>query len=222
MNSAPSAVSSSLQLRVPVVHAVTSDEIVARRDFIDVACGVMGVMGARGALHLRAPRLGAVRLYELAEALAAAQSITGAWLVVNDRIDVALAVQARGAQLTSRSLQTADARHAAPTLALGASVHVVAEGVQAANAGADWLVVAHPFAPAAGDLADGGTMLIERLAARASLPLVAIGGVRPQHCRALRMAGAHGVAVIRGIWDAPNAERAAGDYLSCHDETSAA
>ena len=93
MNSAPSAVSSSLQLRVPVVHAVTSDEIVARRDFIDVACGVMGVMGARGALHLRAPRLGAVRLYELAEALAAAQSITGAWLVVNDRVDVDLAVR---------------------------------------------------------------------------------------------------------------------------------
>ena len=222
MNSAPSVVSASPTLRVPVVHAVTSDEIVARRDFIDVACGVMGVLGARGALHLRAPRLGAARLHELAEALAAAQSITGAWLVVNDRIDVALAVQARGAQLTSRSLLTADARHAAPSLALGASVHVVAEGVEAARAGADWLVVAHPFAPAAGDLADGGTMLIERLAARVSLPLVAIGGVRPQHCRALRMARAHGVAVIRGIWDAPNAERAAGDYLSCHDEASAA
>ena len=222
MNSAPSAVSSSPTVRVPVVHAVTSDEIVARPDFVDVACGVMGVLGARGALHLRASRLGAARLHELAQALAAAQSITGAWLVVNDRLDVALAVQARGAQLTSRSLLTADARHAAPSLALGASVHTVAEGIEAARAGADWLVVSHPFAPAAGELADGGTMLIERLAAVTSVPLVAIGGVRPQHCRALRMAGAHGVAVIRGIWDAPNAERAAADYLSCHDEASAA
>ena len=221
MHRAPTAVSASPTVRVPVVHVVTSDEIVARPEFMDVACGVMGVLGARGALHLRASRLGAARLHELAEGLAAAQRITGAWLVVNDRLDVALAVQARGAQLTSRSLLTPDARHAAPSLALGASVHTVAEGLEAAQAGADWLVVSHPFAPAAGELADGGTMLIERLAARTTAPLVAIGGVRPQHCRALRMAGAHGVAVIRGVWDAPNAERAAADYLSCHDEASA-
>ena len=219
MSSAPTAVSSSPTLRVPVVHAVTSDEIVARADFIDVACGVMGVLGPRGALHLRAPRLTAAGLYELAQALAAAQNITGAWLVVNDRVDVALAVRARGAQLTSRSLLTADARHAAPTLALGASVHGVAEGVEAARAGADWLVVDHVFAPAAGDGA--ATTRLERLAGLSSAPLVAIGGIRPRHCRALRMAGAHGVAVIRGIWDAPNAERAASDYLSSHDEASA-
>jgi len=205
-----------------VVHVVTSDEIVARPDFLDVACGVMGVLGPRGALHLRSPRLGAARLMALGEALAAAQSITGAWLVVNDRVDVALAVRARGAQLTSRSLITADARHAAPSLALGASVHGVAEGVDAARAGADWLVVAHPFAPAPGEGSDGAVMLVERLASSTTVPLVAIGGVRPQHCRALRMAGVHGVAVIRGIWDAPNAERAASDYLSCHDDAGAA
>jgi thiamine-phosphate diphosphorylase len=220
VTSTPTAAASAPIVRVPVVHAVTSDEIVARPDFIDVACGVMGVLGSRGALHLRASRLGAARLYELAEALAAAQSITGAWLVVNDRIDVALAVQARGAQLTSRSLLTADARHAAPTLALGASVHGVPEGIDAARAGADWLVVDRPLAPD-GD-AGVATTRLERLAASTTTALVAIGGIRPQHCRALRMAGAHGVAVIRGIWDAPNAERAASDYLSCHDDAGAA
>lgn len=209
-------------VRVPVVHAVTSDEIVARPDFLDVACGVMGLLGARGALHLRAPRLGAAALMELAEALAAAQRITGAWLVVNDRVDVALAVCARGAQLTSRSLLTADARHAAPELALGASVHSVAEGAESARAGADWLVVSHPFAPASTEGGSGGSMLVEWLAASTTVPLIAIGGIRPQHCRALRMAGVHGVAVIRGIWDAPNAERAASDYLSCHDDAGAA
>jgi len=219
VTSAPVAVSSSPTVRVPVVHAVTSDEIVARPDFIDVACGVMGVLGARGALHLRASRLAAARLYELAEALATAQSITGAWLVVNDRVDVALAVRARGAQLTSRSLLTADARHAAPTLALGASVHGAPEGVAAAAAGADWLVVDHAFAAATG-IGEGGTR-IERLVSCVTTPIVAIGGIRPSHWRALRMAGAHGVAVIRGIWDAPNAERAASDYLSSHDEASA-
>ena len=222
MTSAPPADALPPIVRVPVVHAVTSDEIISRPDFLDVACGIMGVLGARGALHLRASRLSAAALLELGETLAAAQSITGAWLVVNDRVDVALAVRARGAQLTSRSLLTADARHAAPALALGASVHGLTEGLDAIRAGADWLVVSHPFAPATTDAGDGGAMLVERLSASTRVPLVAIGGVRPQHCRALRMAGVHGVAVIRGIWDAPNAERAASDYLSCHDDAGAA
>ena len=222
MTSAPAATKAPPAVRVPIVHAVTSDEIVARPDFLDVACGVMGVLGARGALHLRAPRLEAAALLRVGEALAAAQSITGAWLVVNDRVDVALALGARGAQLTSRSLVTADARHAAPTLALGASVHGVADAIEAARAGADWLVVSHPFAPSPEGGGTGGEMLVERLVSAVQVPLVAIGGVRPQHCRALRMAGVHGVAVIRGIWDAPNAERAASEYLSCHDDAGAA
>jgi thiamine monophosphate synthase len=59
---------------------------------------------------------------------------------------------------------------------------------------------------------------VQSLIASTSVPVIAIGGVRPAHCRALRLAGVHGVAVIRGIWDAPNAERAASDYLSCYDD----
>ncbi|MFI5256259.1 MAG: thiamine phosphate synthase [Gemmatimonadales bacterium] len=204
---------------MPVVHAVTSDEIVARADFIDVACGVMRAMGPRGALHLRGGRLTGARMQALAEALAAAQTITGAWLIVNDRVDVALAVGARGAQLTSRSLLPVDARHAAPVLAIGASVHSVPEGLESAKGGADWLVAGHVFAATKEPGEDGrGMAFVERLVAATAVPLIAIGGVLPKHCRVLRMAGVHGVAVIRGIWDAPNAERAASDYLSCYDD----
>ncbi len=211
---------------VPVVHAVTTDELVARADFIDLACGVMRVLGARGALHLRASRATGARLQELGEALAVAQKLTGAWLVVNDRIDVALLVGARGAQLTSRSLAAADARQAAPALALGASVHDVPEGEDAAANGADWLVAGRVVASGLRDghdpWAGRGMEFIESLVAAVRVPVIAIGGVQPKHCRALRLAGAHGVAVIRGIWDAPNAERAASDYLSCYDDAGAA
>src|SRR5215831_16043780 len=128
---------------LPVVHAVTSDEIVARADFLDVACAVMSALGARGALHLRAGRATAARLQALAAGLEAAQAVTGAWLVVNDRLDLALACRARGAQLTSRSLRVADARRAAPALAVGASVHSLAEAKAAAEEGASWLVAGH-------------------------------------------------------------------------------
>ncbi|MDB4882051.1 MAG: thiamine-phosphate pyrophosphorylase [Gemmatimonadetes bacterium] len=208
---------------IPVVHAVTSDEIVARADFIDVACAVMAALGTRGALHLRAGRVPAARLQVLAEGLEAAQAITGAWLVINDRIDLALAVRARGAQLTSRSLAVSDARRAAPALALGASVHTLEEGRAAGVEGANWLVAGHVFATAShpGE-PERGLPFVRGLVQAVRVPVLAIGGVRPEHGSVLRDAGVYGVAVIRGIWDAANAERAASDYLSSYDNAAGA
>ena len=204
---------------LPVIHAVTSDEIVLRDDFIDVACAVMAKLGPRGALHLRAGRISAARLQTLAGGLEAAQAITGAWLVVNDRIDLALGARARGAQLTSRSLRVADARRAAPDLALGASVHSLEEARVATSEGATWLVAGHVFATSSHPGEEGrGLPFVRALAAAVTIPIVAIGGVRPEHCRVLRASGAYGLAVIRGIWDAPNAEQAARDYLSAYDD----
>lgn len=208
---------------LPVVHAVTNDAIVVRADFIDVACGVMAALGARGALHLRASKLSGARLQELAEGLSAAQALTGAWLIITDRIDLALVSGARGVQLTSRSLTAADARRVAPSLAIGASVHGVDEGRASSAAGADWMVAGHVFDTSAHpDSPSRGIPWIRSLVDATALPVIAIGGVRVEHARTLREAGVHGVAVIRGIWDAPNAERAAGEYLSAYDEAGAA
>jgi thiamine-phosphate diphosphorylase len=208
---------------LPVVHAVTSDEIVTRADFLDVACAVMSALGPRGALHLRAGRATAARLQALAAGLEAAQAVTGAWLVVNDRIDLAIGCRARGAQLTSRSLRVADARLAAPTLAVGASVHSLDEARVAAAEGASWLVAGHVFATATHPGEEGrGLPFLRAVAAAVDVPIVAIGGVRPEHCAVLREAGAYGLAVIRGIWDAANAERAASDYLSAYDDAAGA
>lgn len=220
VSSRPTAGSAST---LPVIHAVTSDEIVTRSDFIDVACAVMAKLGTRGALHLRAGRISAARLQALAGGLEAAQAVTGAWLVVNDRVDLALGTRARGAQLTSRSLRVADARRAAPNLALGASVHSLDEAHVAAGEGATWLVAGHVFATTTHPGQEGRGLAFLRAVTRAvSVPVVAIGGVRPEHCRVLRESGAYGLAVIRGIWGAPNAERAASDYLSAYDDAAGA
>jgi thiamine-phosphate diphosphorylase len=204
---------------VPIIHAVTNDEVVSRHDFIDIACAVMRVLGNRGALHLRANRLTGARFEQLAVGLAAAQGLTGGWLVVNDRIDVALVSGARGAQLTSRSLAASDARRIAPHLAIGASIHDATDGQAAADAGADWLVAGQIFeslslvgAP------PRGVEWIHSLTQATHRPVIAIGGIRVEHAKSLRLAGVHGVAVIRGIWDAPNAEQAAADYLSAYGD----
>ena len=220
VNSRSTAASTAI---LPVIHAVTGDEIVMRPDFIDVACAVMAALGPRGALHLRAGRISVARLQTLAGGLEAAQAVTGAWLVVNDRVDLALGARARGAQLTSRSLRVADARRAAPALALGASVHSLEEARAAAAEGATWLVAGHVFATATHPGEEGrGLPFLRAVTQAVPIPVIAIGGVRPEHCRVLRESGAYGLAVIRGIWDAPNAERAASDYLSAYDDAAGA
>ena len=207
---------------VPIIHAVTTDEVVAREDFIDTACAVMRALGSRGALHLRAHRLTGERFRSLAEGLVAAQQFTGCWLVINDRVDVALVAGARGAQLTSRSLLAGDARRIAPALKIGASVHDVGEGKLASASGADWLVAGQVFATiSSAEAPPRGVAWLQSLAQATGTPVVAIGGIRPDHAGVLRAAGVHGVAVIRGIWDATNAEQAASDYLSAYDHAGA-
>ncbi len=207
---------------VPVLHIVTTDTIIARPDFVDVACALMTATGARGALHLRTSALSAAELERIAEGLGAVQAMTGSWLVINDRVDVALATGARGVQLTRRSLPVQEARTLTPQLALGASVHDLAEGRAAAAAGADWLVAGHVFAtPSHPGIPPAGPDWVQELS-RGSTPVLAIGGVTPDRIPALRALGVHGVAVIRGIWEAVNAEQAAAEYLSRYDDAASA
>jgi thiazole tautomerase (transcriptional regulator TenI) len=205
-------------LAVPRLHAVTTDEVVGRGDFLAVARAVMRAGGARVAVQLRASHLAVDRVLLLAVALAAAQEETGAHLVVNDRVDVALAAGARGVQLTSQSMRVADARRIAPALAIGASVHAVAEAREAERTGATWCVAGHVFETATHPGATPrGLAFVAEVVRAVSIPVIGIGGVRPELVPQLRAAGAYGIAAIRGIWDAPNAERATIDYLSSYD-----
>ena len=240
---------------LPVVHAVTSDEIVARADFLERARDVMRAVGARGALQLRAPQLAtsdAGALLNVARALVDTQLETGAWLIINDRVDIALIAGAWGIQLAGTSMEPADAARVilhsldrAATLArgegtaagqapdapaVGASVHSLEEGISARLGGASWAVVSHVLGsratPARGGRYDDaaeraeaptGAALAQQLVRHSGIPIVAIGGIVPQHVVPLRKLGISGVAAIRGIWDAENAGRAALDYLSAYD-----
>ena len=200
---------------IPLVHAVTSDGVLARPDFVVRARRVMEALGPKGAVHLRARIVPAARLYELAVALGAVRERTGAWVVINDRVDVACAAGASAAQLTTRSLSLADARRMAGTMPLGASAHAPGDAVAAAKDGADWVVAGHVYdTPTHPGEEARGLDLVRETAAVVTVPVIAIGGIKPQHVGSLLDAGAYGVAAISGIWGASDAERAAADYLS--------
>ena len=210
---------------LPVLHAVTNDEIVGRAHFVERARAVMRAMGPRGALQLRAARLAQnkpAQFLELALTLVEEQERTGAWLVINDRVDVALIACARAVQLTRYSLDVSDAMQVllkssapggSPACAIGASVHSLEEGIAARLAGAAWGVVSDVL----GSKDEAGVALLEQLVRYSGIPIVTIGGVAPHHVAALRRSGAYGVAAIRGIWDVEHSERAVLDYLSGYD-----
>ena len=81
------------------------------------------------------------------EALRALTSDRGAWLIVNGRVDLAVAAGADGVQLPERGLAAAEVRETFPALRVGRSCHDLAGARAAAAAGAHWVVLAPVFAP---------------------------------------------------------------------------
>jgi thiamine-phosphate diphosphorylase len=200
--------------RVPCLHVVTDDRVLGRTDFLSAAGAVLVVGGRNVAFHLRGPGTPAARLHAIAVALAPRAAGSGAVLLVNDRVDVALAARCDGVQLALRSLTPNDARELlGPAALIGSSVHSVSEAEAAGRSGADFLL-AGSFYPT-GSHPDRAPHGLETLTAIAEVPLpvVAIGGVTPERTRQLRSAGASGVAAIRGVWAAASPADAASEYL---------
>ena len=188
---------------VPVIHAVTDSAAVCRPDFLHTAERNMRALGSRGAVHLRGHMLPAKLLHGLAEKLADLQADTGCWLVVNDRVDIAAAVGARGVQLTSRSMTVRDARAVAPRQRVGTSIHTLQEALDSERDGADWCVAGNIFpTPSHPDRDGAKESFVRDLVGAVSIPVIAIGGVEAEDIPALLDAGAWGVATIRGSgWD---------------------
>ena len=174
----------------PVIHAVTDSATLAHDGFIDRADAVMRALGPRGALHLRSSRIGARKFFEIAALLAPRQKSTGCWLIVNDRIDIAAAVKAKGAQLASHSLCVEDALKVVTDIPVGTSIHSVEEAIEAERAGASWCVAGTVFeTPSHEGRPPARIEFIERVAAKVTIPIIAIGGVMPADVAALRRAG---------------------------------
>jgi thiamine-phosphate diphosphorylase len=101
-----------------------------------------------------------------------------------------------------------------PDVWVGASVHGPERARQATAEGADYLVVGTIFeTPSHPACVGGGVALLASLREESELPILAIGGVTPKRVAGLLAAGAHGVAVLRGVWDSPEPGQAVREYL---------
>ena len=133
-------------------------------------------------------------------------------LIINDRLDVAMAVGATGVHLGQDDMTLGDARRImGPGYIIGISVESVDDARQAAAGGADYLGVSPVFAtPTKTDTARPlGLKGLRAIRQTVDLPLVAIGGIHSDNCAAVMAAGADGLAIVSALVSAPSPKLAA-------------
>ncbi|MSQ33636.1 MAG: thiamine phosphate synthase [Dehalococcoidia bacterium] len=196
----------------PCLALVTDRHLRPQGDLVERVA--MAVDGGVGMVELRERDLPAGELLALALRL---REVTAgrALLVVNDRADVARACAADGVHLPEAGLTVAAARQImGPGMLVGRSVHSAAGAREAAEAGADYLIVGTIFpSPSKPGVPPAGVALLEAVAAQVELPFLAIGGVTAQNAASVIVAGAWGAAVISAILASPAPGVAARELL---------
>jgi len=136
----------------------------------------------------------------------------GCALVINDRIDIALAVGADAVHLGQTDLPLAAARTIAGPLALGVSTHSAAQVTAARDGGADYIAYGPVFetrTKANPAPVQGLEALRAAVELAAGIPVVAIGGITPANVAAVYATGARAVCAISGVNEAGDIAAAA-------------
>jgi thiamine-phosphate pyrophosphorylase len=166
--------------------------------------------GAR-LIQLRVKGLSDRRWLAMAGAALAAARASGAYLVVNDRADIARIAGADGLHVGQDDLAGTDARTVVgPGVLLGVSTHNLDQLAAAATEAVDYVAIGPVFPTRTKDNPDPvvGLEMVRRARAATTRPLVAIGGITRANARSVVEAGADGVAVISDLLDAPDLARA--------------
>jgi thiamine-phosphate pyrophosphorylase len=191
------------------LYVVTDRHEAAGRDLEEIVAAT--AQGGAGAIQLREKDLSARDLYTLGARLQVALAPYGVPLLINDRLDVALALDAAGVHLAGHSLPTAVARRVLGAgKLLGVSTHSVKEARCAAEDGADFIVFGPVFTTPS-KVAYGppqGLQHLSTVARAVHIPVIAIGGIDHTNLPQVVQAGAYGVAMIRAVLAAPDPYRA--------------
>ena len=136
--------------------------------------------------------------------------------IINDRIDIAIAVNADGVHIGQSDIPAAIARDLIGTdMLLGVSAASVKEAVQAANDGADYLGVGAMFPT--GTKTDANYVSIEELKKirhAVNLPIIAIGGINKGNIKQFHDTGIKGLAVVSAIIAQPDIQKTAAEMKS--------
>jgi len=167
----------------------TRDELVALDAFLDdaIAAGV-------DVIQIRERDLESGLLCSSVEGVVRRAAGSNVRVLVNDRVDVAIAAVAHGVHLPAAGLPAQRVRSLMPGAMLGRSIH---PGESFDDVGLDYLMFGTVFpSDSKPGLTPSGTTVLAEVAARSAVPVLAIGGVTPARTGACLEAGASGIAAI--------------------------
>jgi len=168
------------------------------------------IQGGVTVIQLRGKDSSGRELYDTAERILPVLRKYNVGLVINDRVDVALAVGADGVHVGRDDLPVDVVKQIAPSLCVGATCYGdLLRAKKMAEKGADYLAFGAFFASPTKPEAPQIPLSVLEEARAFGLPLVAIGGIRPEFVASLRSSGADGVAVISAIQESEDPRLAA-------------
>lgn len=194
------------------LYLVTDRSLSRGRTTLDVVR--QAVAGGVTCVQLREKHCSTREFIEQARALQPLLKDKRIPLIINDRLDVALAVGADGIHLGQQDMALADARKiVGQTMVIGISAESVADAIRAEQQGADYIGVSPVFAtPTKTDTAEAlGLEGIQKISRAVAIPIVGIGGVNQRSAAAVLGAGADGIAVVSAIVSADDPKKAAAD-----------
>lgn len=186
------------------IYLVTDDGCLQGRALID--CVREALEGGVTLVQYRAKTASSAEMYAEALQLKALCDSFNVPLIINDRLDIAMAVGAAGVHLGQDDLPCAAARKLlGEDYIIGVSAHNPAEAKTALQSGADYLGCGAVFGTATkADVKKLGTEGLAAICKAKGLPVVGIGGVTADNYREVRAAGADGAAIVSGILAQPD------------------
>lgn len=190
------------------VYPVTCQDLSGGRTNLEVLEAVLA--GGSKIIQLREKHWGKKDLYGLALEFRKRTLKANALLIINDHVDVALAVEADGVHLGQEDLPIPAARRIAPDLILGTSTHSLEEALRAETEGADYINIGPIFHTNTKDKVPRalGPDAIREIIPNIKVPFSTMGGINLDNITQVLEAGARRVALITGVTSAPDvAER---------------
>lgn len=186
------------------IYLVTDDGCLQGRALIDCVCEALE--GGVTLVQYRAKTASSAEMYAEALQLKALCDSFNVPLIINDRLDIAMAVGAAGVHLGQDDLPCAAARKIlGEDYIIGVSAHNPAEAKAALQSGADYLGCGAVFGTATkADVKKLGTDGLAAICREKGLPVVGIGGITADNYREVRAAGADGAAIVSGILAQPD------------------
>ena len=174
------------------------------------------VIGGCTMVQLREKEISSLDFYVLASEMKKITDRYGIPLIINDRIDIAMAVGAAGVHIGQKDIPADIARKViGKEMLLGVSAVSAAEAVNAAKAGADYLGVGAMFPT--GTKPDAGFVSMEelgRIRKAVDIPIVVIGGISKENAMLFQPMGIDGLAVVSAVIAQPDIKKSAADLKS--------